>query len=158
MADPRKHPRSSTDVSADQLTLADWERDQAGDARRAIEPTPSEPAPAQTSTATRSQSQAPRDVLGTRQLLTVPEVGRVTGLSANAVYRAIWNGELRASKLRGRLRVQSAEVDAWVDAGRVSTRRARQERPAPARTSRALAVPGHGLRELLGATGGAPHG
>ena len=49
-------------------------------------------------------------------LLTVAEVGRATGLSANAVYRAIWNGELRASKLRGRLRIQIADVDAWVDA------------------------------------------
>jgi excisionase family DNA binding protein len=41
-------------------------------------------------------------VAGTEQLLTVAEVAQLTGLSLNAVYRAIWSGELQGSKLRGR--------------------------------------------------------
>ena len=49
-----------------------------------------------------------------RRLLTVSEVAEATGLSSNAVYRAIAVGELRASKLRGRLRVQLADLDAWI--------------------------------------------
>ena len=41
-----------------------------------------------------------------RSLLTVSQVAEATSLSPNAIYRAIRNDELRASKLRGRLRVQ----------------------------------------------------
>ena len=49
------------------------------------------------------------------RLLTVAEVAEATGFSRNAVYRAIAAGELRASKLRGRLRVQLADLDAWIE-------------------------------------------
>jgi excisionase family DNA binding protein len=45
----------------------------------------------------------------------VGEVAQATGLSDNAVYRAISDGELRASKLRGRLRVELADLDAWIE-------------------------------------------
>lgn len=81
-------------------------------------------------------------------LLTVTEVARLTGLSANAVYRAVWSGELRASKLRGRLRVRADEIDAWVDAARVRTARAERKRPPRPTRARPLG-PGRGLRELL---------
>ena len=86
--------------------------------------------------------------LADRRLITVGEVVEVTGLSANAIYRAIWDGELRASKLRGRLRVQLADLDAWVDSNRVTTRGANEEPPAPARPL-GQNGPGRGLRELL---------
>ena len=59
-----------------------------------------------------------------RRLLTVSGVAEATGLSANAVYRAIAAGELRASKLRGRLRVQLADLDAWIDSNVVCARAA----------------------------------
>ena len=76
------------------------------------------------------------------------EVARATGLSVNAVYRAIWNGELRASKLRGRLRIQDADVDSWVDAGRSDSNLHAsvdgRSVPTPAPRPR----PGRGLREL----------
>jgi len=68
-----------------------------------------------------------------RRLLTVGEVADATGLSRNAVYRAIWDGELLASKLRGRLRVQLADLDAWIDSNLVTTRSTQEEprhRPA----------------------------
>lgn len=81
-----------------------------------------------------------------RLLLTVSEVAEATGLSSNAVYRAIAAGELRASKLRRRLRVQPADLDAWVDANVVCTRGSDDPPPPPRfRPGR----PGHGLRELL---------
>jgi excisionase family DNA binding protein len=83
-----------------------------------------------------------------RRLLTVSEVAEATGLSPNAVYRAISDGELRASKLRGRLRVQLAELDAWIDSNFVTTRAVYVEPPAPARPP-GRNGPGRGLLELL---------
>jgi excisionase family DNA binding protein len=83
-----------------------------------------------------------------RRLLTVSQVAEATGLSPNAVYRAISDGELRASKLRGRLRVKLADLDAWIDSNLVSTRDAQEEPPAPARPP-GRNGPGRGLLELL---------
>ena len=87
-----------------------------------------------------------------RRLLTVAEVAEATGLSRNAVYRAIGAGELRASKLRGRLRVQRVDLDAWIDSNVVCAR-------GDADWSAALGGllqsgrAGGGLRELLEAGG-----
>lgn len=85
-----------------------------------------------------------------RLLLTVSEVAEATGLSSNAVYRAIAAGELRASKLRRRLRVQQVDLEAWIDANVVCARGAAELSPAhrlaPGRA-------GRGLRELLEADG-----
>lgn len=81
-----------------------------------------------------------------RLLLTVSEVAEATGLSSNAVYRAIAAGELRASKLRRRLRVQQADLEGWIDANVVCARGAAEPPPAhPLTPGRA----GRGLRELL---------
>jgi excisionase family DNA binding protein len=81
-----------------------------------------------------------------RLLLTVSEVAEATGLSSNAVYRAIAAGELRASKLRRRLRVQTADLDAWIDANVVCARGADELPPTPTLRPGRF---GHGLRELL---------
>ena len=83
-----------------------------------------------------------------RRLFTVTQVAEATGLSRNAVYRAISDGELRASKLRGRLRVQLADLDAWIDSNLVTTRVVPEEPPAPARLP-GRNGPGRGLLELL---------
>lgn len=82
-----------------------------------------------------------------RGLLTVAQVAEATGFSRNAVYRAIAAGELRASKLRGRLRVQLPDVDRWVEANVVACT-ADVKPPSPARLLR-TGGPGRGLRELL---------
>ena len=84
-----------------------------------------------------------------RRLLTVAEVAEATGFSTNAVYRAIWSGELRASKLRGRLRVQAADIEVWIDSNVVVAPRSTRHKPRvvarpPRRTGSA-----RGLRELL---------
>jgi excisionase family DNA binding protein len=81
-----------------------------------------------------------------RLLLTVSEVAEATGLSSNAVYRAIAAGELRASKLRRRLRVQAADLEAWIDVNVVCARGS--DDPPPPRRFR-QGSPGRGLRELL---------
>ncbi len=85
-----------------------------------------------------------------RRLLTVSEVAERTGLSSNAVYRAIAAGELRASKLRGRLRVQLADLDTWIDLNVVCARGTDD----PARVGLLHAGrSARGLRELLEADG-----
>jgi excisionase family DNA binding protein len=81
-----------------------------------------------------------------RLLLTVSQVAEATGLSSNAVYRAIAAGELRASKLRRRLRVQVADLEAWIDANVVCARGANEPAPPPPLRP---GSPGRGLRELL---------
>lgn len=83
-----------------------------------------------------------------RRLLTVSDVAETTGLSPNAVYRAVADGELRASKLRGRLRIQLADLDAWIDSNLVTSRGSHEEPPPPARPP-GRNGPGRGLRELL---------
>lgn len=83
-----------------------------------------------------------------RRLLTVIEVAEATGLSTNAVYRAIAAGELRASKLRGRLRVQLGDLDAWIDSNVVCVRGEDDWFAAPIELVRA-GRNGRGLRELL---------
>lgn len=50
------------------------------------------------------------------------EVAELLGLSRKAIYRAIERGELRASRVTNRLRIRSADVDAWLDDGRVEAR------------------------------------
>lgn len=86
----------------------------------------------------------------TMRLLSVAEVADTTGLSESAVYRAIAVGELRASKLRGRLRVRLSDLESWIESNLVSPESVRVEkhRAHPARRlpadSRAS-----GLRELL---------
>jgi excisionase family DNA binding protein len=84
----------------------------------------------------------------TQKLLTVAEVAQLTGLSLNAVYRAVWSGELQASKLRGRIRIPAGAVESWVEASRISTGPAARTRSTRVRGPR-QATPGRGLRELL---------
>lgn len=86
----------------------------------------------------------------TMRLLSVAEVASTTGLSESAVYRAIAAGELRASKLRGRLRVRMSDLESWIESNLVSPKSVRDEK-RPARPARRLPTeprPG-GLRELL---------
>ena len=86
------------------------------------------------------------DTLAMR-LLSVADVAEATGLSETAVYRAIAVGELRASKLRGRLRVRLADLESWIDSNRVSPA---EEPRIKARARGRVAMSGsRGLRELL---------
>jgi excisionase family DNA binding protein len=89
-------------------------------------------------------------------LLSVAEVASMTGLSDTAVYRAIAAGELLAAKLRGRLRIRLADIDAWIESNAVRPVQTDQgttpSRAAGGRFAAApVAVPGkgRGLRELM---------
>ena len=91
------------------------------------------------------------------RLLTVADVADLTGLSESAIYRAVANGELSASRLRGRLRILFSDLETWIETNRVhpvdpprpvsrrtGALRAGAPRPAPPRSNG-----GAGLRELL---------
>ncbi len=64
-------------------------------------------------------------------LLTVDQVADVVQLSAEAVRRAVRRGDLRASKLGGRLRISPQSVDDWIRAAEL-----RAPAPAPAAARR----------------------
>ncbi len=68
------------------------------------------------------------------RMLTPAQVGRLTNLSRAAVYRAIERGELRASRLCGRLRVDPEELEAWKHRNLVTT--SKGSAPAPLLTGR----------------------
>ena len=53
------------------------------------------------------------------RLVSPTEVAAMCGLSRRAVYDAIKRGELRAFKLCSRLRISTADVDAWLAASLV---------------------------------------
>jgi excisionase family DNA binding protein len=52
------------------------------------------------------------------RLLTVDDVAEVVSLSAYTVRQAIHDGELKASKLRGRWLVHPDDLAEWIDQGR----------------------------------------
>jgi excisionase family DNA binding protein len=102
-----------------------------------------------------SQEQSGSESERTR-LVAVAEAAAITGLSESAVYRAIASGELRASKLRGRLRVRFADIDLWIDSNAVRPSPTNQDVDRPRDRPFAVARPaltsqrrGRGLRELL---------
>lgn len=92
------------------------------------------------------------------EMLTPAQIAARTQLSENAVYRAIEAGELVATKLRGRLRVEPDDFEAWKLANRV-TPKARERRPdpmlEPAKTARPVASGGSFRGQLRGLRGGA---
>jgi excisionase family DNA binding protein len=70
--------------------------------------------------------------------LSPKQFAAALGLSRSAVYRLIEDGELRAYKVRGRLRVEPAEVRALRERNRISpgagpTRRSTSRFPSPPR-------------------------
>jgi excisionase family DNA binding protein len=79
-------------------------------------------------------------------LLTVKDVAAACKLSETAVRRAIADGELRAVKLRSRMRITPEDFNAWITSQRQTPLRplapprsaARAGRPAPAGSFRAL--------------------
>jgi excisionase family DNA binding protein len=70
------------------------------------------------------------------RLLTVAAVALRVSLSAYTVRQAIHDGELKASKLRGRWLVHPDDLAEWIDQGRVASghadRARRSARPAAA--------------------------
>jgi excisionase family DNA binding protein len=71
---------------------------------------------------------------GSTTMLTVPEVAAACQISQSSVRRAIADGELRAVKLRSRVRILREAFDAWLLQHQRPPSGARQ-RPAPPRTA-----------------------
>lgn len=70
-------------------------------------------------------------------MLTVAEVAKRCGVSTDAVRRAIARGDLAASKVFNTIRVSEADLEAYIERGRVGggevRRRRSPRRTAPAR-------------------------
>ncbi|MHB1538676.1 MAG: helix-turn-helix domain-containing protein [Solirubrobacteraceae bacterium] len=66
------------------------------------------------------------------ELLTPRQVSELAQMSYHAVLRAINDGQLAASRLRGRLRVRRIDFDAWVEESRVTPVAAARVPPADA--------------------------
>jgi excisionase family DNA binding protein len=62
------------------------------------------------------------DTVTPRVAYSPAEVAELLGLSRKAIYRAIERGELVASRVTNRLRVRPADIEAWLDAGRIERR------------------------------------
>ncbi len=82
-------------------------------------------------------------------LHSVTQVAELVGLSTTVVYRAIAAGELRASKLRGRIRVRASDIDNWLDSNVIEPTEHRRTKRVTARSAGGRAAGGRGLRELL---------
>lgn len=67
-------------------------------------------------------------------MLTPKEVAALTGLSYRSVLRAIEDGELRAFRLRGRLRVDREDYMTWLQANVIEIH---ETKPATIRPLRA---------------------
>jgi excisionase family DNA binding protein len=91
----------------------------------------------------RAASAAPRASSATSSLLSAEDVARRCGLSRKAVYRAVARGELRASRILSRLRIDPRDVEAWIRANVVDA-----GCPTPAPTPFRLPA-ATGLRRLL---------
>jgi excisionase family DNA binding protein len=63
------------------------------------------------------------------RLLSVAEVAAALGFEQEAIRRAVRRGELPASKINGRIRIDPADVQAWLQEGRVVA----DPEPGPAR-------------------------
>jgi excisionase family DNA binding protein len=81
-------------------------------------------------------------------LLSVRDVAELAGLSQMAVYRAIHDGELKAAKLRGKLRIRPKDFERWIDESSVEPTRTR-EPIAAATQAKSAASGGSGLKALL---------
>lgn len=53
-------------------------------------------------------------------LLSVSDVAIIVGMTDDTVRQAIRDGELPASKLRGRIRITQADVHAWINAAAIT--------------------------------------
>jgi excisionase family DNA binding protein len=87
----------------------------------------------------------------TPRYLSVTETSRASGLSRQAVYRAIGRGELRASVVCSRIRIHPDDFLAWMDGDRTATTPSapRTPRRAAGRVGARKTPAPDGLRSLL---------
>jgi excisionase family DNA binding protein len=81
-------------------------------------------------------------------LLSVRDVAELAGLSQMAVYRAIHGGELKAAKVRSKLRIRPEDFERWIDESSVEPTGTR-EPIAGVTQARSAAAGESGLKALL---------
>jgi len=85
----------------------------------------------------------------TPRYLSVTETARASGLSRQAVYRAIGRGELRASVVCSRIRIHPDDFLAWMDGDRAATTPSEPRTQASGRVGVRRTPAPDGLRSLL---------
>jgi excisionase family DNA binding protein len=80
--------------------------------------------------------------------LSAAEVARETGLSYDAVRRAINAGELRATRLRRRLLVRREWLEEWIEAGVISPAASMMDLPTRSAPRRSIDPAGSSARLL----------
>lgn len=63
-----------------------------------------------------------------RPLLSVADVAIVVGMSEHTIRQAIRDGDLIASKLRGRIRIDPQDVHAWINQSTITPKTTAGER------------------------------
>lgn len=58
-------------------------------------------------------------VLDGQEYLSPQDVGKMVDLHPRVIQRAVNEGEIAAFKLRGKIRIRHADLDAWIEANRV---------------------------------------
>ena len=71
-----------------------------------------------------------------KEFLSVKEIHERTGISTDAIHRAIRRGELKASKVANRVIVHVDDFRAWIRDHQVATDRAPEARPLPRKPAR----------------------
>jgi excisionase family DNA binding protein len=141
-APPPDHVGVDEAVQAVGVTQAAGEPPEAEGAR---------PAPSPGSETDRGGARSPESVIDRRRrtspvsgsLLSPEDVARGCSLSRKAVYRAVARGELRATRILSRLRIDPCDVEAWIRANVVD---AMDPVPAPVPPRLSAST---GLRRLL---------
>jgi excisionase family DNA binding protein len=85
----------------------------------------------------------------TPRYLSVTETARASGLSRQAVYRAIGRGELRASVVCSRIRIHPDDFLAWMDGDRAAAVSSAPPPRAAGRVGARKTPAPDGLRSLL---------
>lgn len=81
------------------------------------------------------------------RLLSPTEAGDLVGFSAYTIRDAIKSGELRGRKMRGRWKIEPADLEAWKDRCVVETQPAAVVRDLP-RPIHRMTIPEGGFRQL----------
>jgi excisionase family DNA binding protein len=117
---PPRHRRSKCEVDERQLTLADWERDQAHDSERSREAAPLEPAATATPYTSRRVTEAPvvrpfeAGAGATPALLTTDEAASLLHVHPRTVQRLVERGQLAAIHLGSAVRFDPRDVSSLI--------------------------------------------
>ena len=142
MAAPPKYRRSKREVDERQLTLVDWERDQADNAKRSSEAAPPESMPATTFHASHRPDEVPAvrplEAGATSALLTTEEAASLLHVHPRTVQRLVERGQLPAVHIGSAVRFDPQDV-----ASLIAGVKSQRQDPRPSLTDPVRAGRGH---------------